>query len=396
MSFVDELIAKFPSRKLKILHAPVNIANQGWFLSRGQRKLGHSADLFSLNQSYASFQPDKILDYNTGKCKDRLIKVFSNINECLDKDYDVYHFYYYATLFPKSCGLVPFADVNLFRHMGKKVFFHLVGCDFRLPGLSYERNPQTMCVDCQKCFSMDKIETLKAISQLASGLIVGGEQANFFLGGFQGNLIPIAIDTTQFTGRHKQRDRPVIIHSPTNRLIKGTDPILKAIETLRHEGLNFEFSLIENMPHAECLKALEESDILIDQLGSDFYATAAIEAMAAGTVVMTSALDSSLDQFGATPPIVQINKDLLLERLREIIPNIIKRQKLADLGINYAKKYHHYENVAKIAIDVYSKPLPPYKSGEDPNVLASKLKNHNDESMGTFPINLALGDKKKS
>ena len=61
----------------------------------------------------------------------------------------------------------------------------------------------------------------------------------------------------------------VILHAPSNPLVKGTQKIQKAIESLQDEGFNIDFRLISGRAHTEVLANLEECDLVIDQIYSD-------------------------------------------------------------------------------------------------------------------------------
>ena len=57
-----------------------------------------------------------------------------------------------------------------------------------------------------------------------------------------------------------------IVHSPTNRIYKGTELICKVIEKLKR-SYAFEFYLLENMSRDEVLKIKSTCTISIDQVG---------------------------------------------------------------------------------------------------------------------------------
>jgi hypothetical protein len=56
------------------------------------------------------------------------------------------------------------------------------------------------------------------------------------------------VNPDNYSSKYTQHNTPLIMHSPSNREIKGTKYILEAIQKLRDEGLKFQFELIENLP----------------------------------------------------------------------------------------------------------------------------------------------------
>lgn len=360
---------------MKILHAPTNTANQGWLLSRGQRDLGHEAIVHSLGTGYLQYSVDKTLQFHSGERKRDLAFIFHNLAECIESDYDVYHFYYHASLLPKSYGLVPYMDVDVLRRMGKKVFFHFMGCDFRLPYLSYKRNPHSMCVDCRACLERDKLSQLERILELASGIFVAGVQGQPYVGDAKFHTLPIAVDVSALNMGAPQRPVPFVVHMPTNRDIKGTRFVLSAVETLHKEGLAFEFELIEKSAHTEALEKLRNADILVDQTGNDFYGTVATEAMAMGRVVLTGTAEEALAQYGTAAPIVPISPLNLTEKLRTTIQDLQLREELSRQGPKYVERYHSHIVVARESLRAYESPRNPLSAAKSSAAVVNPLRS---------------------
>lgn len=75
-------------------------------------------------------------------------------------------------------------------------------------------------------------------------------------------------------------DRPMrLLHAPNHRAIKGTERIVEEVRRMREDGLHVELRLVEGRPNAEVRRAIEESDVAIDQLVIGWYAMFAIESM---------------------------------------------------------------------------------------------------------------------
>ena len=76
--------------------------------------------------------------------------------------------------------------------------------------------------------------------------------------------------------------------------MKGTHLLIRVIENLRAEGLDFNFVLIENLSHAEAIERFKEIDVLIDQLLIGWYGGLSVECMALSKVVMCYLRDDDL------------------------------------------------------------------------------------------------------
>lgn len=372
---------------MKILHAPINIANIGWLLSRGQIALGHEAEMHNNRNSYMAFSCDRQLDFNSGTRRERLIRIFRYLADVIEQEFDVFHFYYYATLMPKSYRIPPFADVEILRGIGKKIFFHLVGCDCRLPALSFAENPDSHCLTCpsrQKCMEADKLENLLHVLRGANGVILNGAHRKLFLPGVQTNVLPVPVDTEALTAGADQRKIPKLVHMPSNRGIKGTPWILAVIRQLRQEGVNFEFELVEKLAHDDAMTRLRAADILVDQIGGDIYGTAATEAMAMGRVVLTGIRKPFMSQLGMESPVIPITRETLADQLRQCVEDHKGRRRLSEKSRKYAEKVHSHIKVAKRAVKIYENPKPPVPRGRTAEQIVQDIRKRNDELTPAF------------
>lgn len=143
---------------------------------------------------------------------------------------------------------------------------------------------------------------------------------------------------------------PLVLHAPSSRGIKGTAFVLAAVERLRSEGVQFEFRLIENMPNAELIELLSQSDILVDELNSDTVGVLSTEAMASGNAVLTS----YLEDYAKVPhqcPAINVYKDNIYECLRKVIIDRDLRRRLAREGRAYVEKHHDVRKITKQILD---------------------------------------------
>ena len=154
--------------------------------------------------------------------------------------------------------------------------------------------------------------------------------------------------------RKKQNKRCVIAHAPSNSSKKGTDTlILPALKRLS-EKYDFEISLIQGMPHDDCLAAIQKSDLFIDQVLAGFYGNAALEAMSYGIPTVAYLDEKILDRIGALGgncPIVAVKRrteNAFVEALEPYLKKPYKLKALSKKTRNWAAKWHDYSVVGRL------------------------------------------------
>lgn len=149
-----------------------------------------------------------------------------------------------------------------------------------------------------------------------------------------------------------------IVHSPTNRLYKGTELILSVIDKLK-KSFTFEFHLLENLPRHEVLSLKSECTISIDQVGGSFggtgYGKAGIESLAMGIPTITNMTDDYANWLPENPFIVANTESQLEDALIQLIESPELCQSLGEKGKEWVKSYHSYEKVNEHMHALYHK-----------------------------------------
>jgi glycosyltransferase involved in cell wall biosynthesis len=147
---------------------------------------------------------------------------------------------------------------------------------------------------------------------------------------------------------------PLIIHSPSAKIGKGSNIILPIIEEIKKEGYKFEFKLLHNISRNEVLKTMQHADIFIDQIICGGYGLATCEAMAFGKPVMCyimpEVFEAGLDK---NCPIVNTNPDNLKENLIKLITNPALRHNIGIESRKFVDKYHNADTIAKELVEIY-------------------------------------------
>jgi hypothetical protein len=138
-----------------------------------------------------------------------------------------------------------------------------------------------------------------------------------------------------------------IVHAPTNRALKSTAALITAVNDLQIEGYPVELDLIEGVTWAECLRRKATADIYFDQtvLG---YGCNALEAWSMGIPVIAGATDDilgmMLDVIGSLPFYVTDEPEIK-SAIRHMVEDPELRQKWADRGHQYVRRFHDYPAV---------------------------------------------------
>jgi len=149
------------------------------------------------------------------------------------------------------------------------------------------------------------------------------------------------VDPSELEYEISNATKPLVVHAPSDAQIKGTKFVIKSIEELRNEGLNFEFSLIQDRPAAEVREILSKSDIAVDQVIYPGHGLFAVEAMATGNAVLSGMIPGQFG-FPENNPILSSTPANLTENLRILIEDKKLRRELQQRGLQYAKREHNY------------------------------------------------------
>lgn len=156
--------------------------------------------------------------------------------------------------------------------------------------------------------------------------------------------LPVVVDPDRWasTKSPMSRTKPVVVHVPSSGIVKGTAAVRAAAERLEGEGL-IEYREAHSVPADEMPDLYRSADIVIDALRMGNYGVAAVEAMAAGRIVVTFLTDLALmeaEQAGAMPPCVFANPDTLEGALREICATPDSFRDLAAQGPEFVRRVH--------------------------------------------------------
>jgi glycosyltransferase involved in cell wall biosynthesis len=352
---------------MRVLLLPVNIASDISHKVRSLRKIGVDARGFSVAESAIQTADDVrffSLDYSAGKiAKLRRMKVFAEMWRLIAWA-DVLHWIADANVFAEKW------NYKFLRWINKPGVVQWMGSDIRVPEIDFPENPFY-----QRAFEdgYEYAQTESAAISRANQLFAAG--LDFYplefvgLGQFiDSQLFPKRFKTWQsiVLSEHEPRfpdtakHKPLVIHSPSAPVAKGTKYVLQAVENLKSK-YDFDFKFVQNLERREALKIMSECDVYVDQLILGAHGYAAVEAMAFGKPVVCYINPVAGKDYPADLPIVNSNPDNIEEKLENLITDAQLRHETGRKSREYVEKYHDDRKIARELTEIYKEVLDLHK-----------------------------------
>jgi hypothetical protein len=166
--------------------------------------------------------------------------------------------------------------------------------------------------------------------------------------------LPNPVDLTNLKYSESDSSGPLkILHAPTNREVKNTKAVEDAISQVKDEGLDIQFTLIENTKHSELIDQISKHDLVIDWVNPEYgiYGVFSIESMALGRPVICSLTDSLYSNYDM--PIISIRPTNLASKITELCNNrniLIEKGKASH---DFVQSHHNPIESAKAVIERY-------------------------------------------
>lgn len=348
---------------MRILHAPLNVANDGFALVQGLRSLGHQADIATIDQNKYVENGTIDLSFSRKTSAQRQLAKIHFVKEEMPK-YDVVHFHAGRSILDYGEGKFSLLDLKQSSKRGQVVAATFHGCEVRD---LQEGGCPWPCAN-PVCRQGEKRARLEAFFKYADLLYVATPDLLPAVPGAR--LLPQTVlhieEQEVFT---PQAHLPIkIVHAPSARSTKGTDDIEAVIKELQRSGLAIDFRVVNNVSHQQALEAMSEADIVIDHIQIGWYGVVSVEAASMGKPVIVRIDDSLVKVSGLPkPPFVTATKENLAEKIRllynerEALPALGQANRKFVLGRHGAQA-----NAQRVARD-YEKILEAKLRNKDKN-----------------------------
>ncbi len=320
----DRIVAALDVFDARILHLPVNLAGTGWAHVNALRRRGVDARLLVFwPQRWRPDEFDINLDLpRQGFVRQQVVQ-WRALGRYLPLT-DLFHFYFGKTLVPKSLNM------PILKAARKRSVMHFLGDDIRHKPLE--------ALEYRKKFDATIVGSYAATRWVPDATAV----------------VPPGLDLHDYEPVPPvERERPLVVHAPSDLEKKGTQHVIAACEQLP-----VELDVVHGVPHDEAVERFRRADIVVDQMHYLWHGVFAIESMAYGKPVVThldpEAVRQTEEAFGVKVPIVPATKDDLVEQLRPLVESFELRKRLGEEGRAYVERVHDLEKVAERLIDIYA------------------------------------------
>lgn len=155
--------------------------------------------------------------------------------------------------------------------------------------------------------------------------------------------LPLVVDASLWRADRPPFDRskPVFLHLPSRRkpAIKGTDIIDPVLRHLDRKGI-IEYRSPEFAPHSLVPSLVRDADVVVEQILAGSYGVAAVEAMAAGRLVLGNVGNRTRALMDDDPPIVDVTPETLEEVSLQIARSPELFVRAAELGPLFVDRVH--------------------------------------------------------
>lgn len=331
-------------RPLRVVHLPAAVGGHAPMLAEAERRIGLDSRAVVLERPGPGYAVDDVLaPPGTGRLR-REWRRWRLLAELL-RHADVVHFNFGQPLsplaYPRSvvgrragdrvwnayAALLEFADVRLLRRRGMALFVTYQGDDVRPGALAHTSLADLYDPELDR----RKAHWAERFARDADRVYALNPDLLRVLPGTPEFLPYASVDLDDWrpveaTGN----DRPLIVHAPSDRRVKGTDALIAAVARLRARGVGIDFELVEGVSREHARTVYERADVFVDQLLLGWYGGAAVELMALGKPVVAHLADDDLARVPAelrddlpivpatTETIDAVLHDLLTTRRREL------------------------------------------------------------------------------
>ena len=328
-----------------MLHAPAEIAGQASVLARALRGLGVEAHSLAYNPGFPQYRPDEMRTYDDQPPLPRYLGYLASTLRHVAR-WDVYHFHFGRTLMPPHNW-----DLPLHRALGRRVVFHYHGCDVRNRAHMLATHARATCSECDPfCIPARQKRILASAARWADDELVS--TPDLLESAPRAHHLPVAVDLADYPWTPASAHPRLVVHAPTNRLIKGTRYVEAAYDALRPRFPDVRFEVVERRPWSELRAILAGADVVVDQLFMGWYGMVAVEAMALGKPVLCYIRDDFEPRLGDCP-IVRCTKEDLAGRLAELLADAGARRVLGERGRAYVERVHAAPVIAAHLLERY-------------------------------------------
>ncbi|WP_205683807.1 glycosyltransferase family protein [Brevibacillus migulae] len=332
---------------VRVLQGTMEIANQMHTLAKGLELAGAYAKTLSYYDFYLRYPVDYHWVLKEEPGSQTIHEKLRHLATVFQHQYDVFHFHFGTSLTQDQ------TDLPLLKEAGKVMVMHHWGSDVRRLSVLKQTNPYAVA----KSSNEGSIhQRLKRLSAHIRHCFVADKELYLYVKDYYEHVyfIPQMIDLTLYPliPQPAKKAKPLIVHAPTSPYVKGTEHILKAVQSLQGT-YDFDFKLIQRMSHEEAKMWYSQADLIIDQLCLGSHGLFAIESMALGKPVICWISDYMKEHYPAELPLIAANPDTIQSTLAHLLQNQELLPEIGKQGRMYVERYHDMKTNSQTVLDIY-------------------------------------------
>jgi len=245
------------------------------------------------------------------------------------------------------------ADFDELRGRGLAIALIAHGSEFRDPDAhmarsehSFYRNAPSAWVDALRRLSGRNRELART---LPAPLFVS--TPDLLLDAPDGRWLPLCVDMKrwQTTEAALGRDTPVVLHLPSRRRpgIKGTETIDAVLRPLA-EAKKISYVSPPQVRSRDVPRLVRSADVVVEQIRTGSYGVTAVEAMAAGRLVVGFVDRATRQLMPEQPPIVDAPPPQFADVMQDVLHRRDPYRLIAARGTEFAARWHDGAASAKV------------------------------------------------
>jgi glycosyltransferase involved in cell wall biosynthesis len=169
--------------------------------------------------------------------------------------------------------------------------------------------------------------------------------------------LPVVIDIQQWHqgGEVLTRDLPVVLHAPSNSALKGSAAIDDVLRSLGQRGL-IEYLRVSGIAPEDMPALIDRSDVVLDQFALGSYGAMAVQALAAGRVVIGHVTESVRSRIPRPVPIVEATPEDVAAVLLDVLADVDRARAISAESVGFARALHDGRVAAEVLDRFFLRP----------------------------------------
>lgn len=341
----------------RLLIAPANFAGQGYAWARAVEAHVPGAAVRSwvrVTDATFAFPDDHRLAVGANRAGRRAHRT---VRDRVAAEFDAVVLEAGRPLFGRLHGYDPVAEARWLADRGVRVALLWHGTDVRVPSEHAARHPGSPWAG--HGADDGRVALLEAVARRnrrragehAGPVLVSTPDLLLDLPTAQWCPVVVDVDGWATPDPPLQRERPVVVHIPSNPWVKGTDLVRPVLRRLEADGL-LEYRELTGVPASRVREVVRTADVVLDQFRLGIYGVAACEALAAGRLVV-SQVDPAVrglvrERTGLELPVLEADADGLERVLRDVVADPARAAATAAAGPVFVREVHDGRRSAEV------------------------------------------------